>query len=77
MFEQQASRRLGDKNEALYTPRTAAERGSCKRLSVFSCFGTHLSKVHRRSNTDLQRQSVFEVDSLEENPFPEQTFIAA
>ena len=47
-------RRLGDKNVALRL-KQAQRRGSCKRLSVFSCFVSHLSKVHRRSNTDWQR----------------------
>jgi len=44
-------RRLGDKNVALRLEQ-AQRRGSCKRLSVFSCFVSHLSKVHRRSDTD-------------------------
>jgi len=44
-FEPKASRRLGDKNEALRLEEPQ-RRGSC---------GTHLSKVHRRSNTDWQR----------------------
>jgi len=55
-FERQASRRLGDKNEALRLEQPQ-RRGSCKRLSVFSCFGTHFSKVHRRSNTDWQTKA--------------------
>jgi len=47
-------RRSGDKNEALRLEQPQ-RRGSCKRSSVISCFETHLSKVHRRSNTDWQR----------------------
>jgi len=61
------------------TPRTATERGSCKQLqlSVFSCFGTHLSKVHRRSNTDLQTLKRLWSRLARRKPFPEQIFIAA
>ena len=59
------------------TPRTAAERGFCKRLSVFSCFGTHLglNKVQRRSNTDLQTLKRLWSRLARRNP--EQIFIAA
>jgi len=58
------------------TPRTAAEARVCKWLSVFSCFRTHLSKVHRRSNTDWQRLKRLWSRLARRKPLPEQIFIS-
>jgi len=49
--------RLNDRHRDVWTTKMKNSRRSrvYKRLSVFSCFRTHLSKVHRCSKNDLQR----------------------